>query len=83
MAPLASSSSILNSVSFGELEAVAPENLMPLFLVRVLWEAEITAPASARIEVVMFAIPGVGRGPTIATSTPIEVIPAASACSSM
>src|SRR6185312_13256980 len=43
----------------------------------------MTAPASARIEVVMFAMPGVGSGPTSSTSTPIEVMPAARACSSM
>jgi len=43
----------------------------------------MTAPASARIEVVMLAIPGVGRGPISSTSTPIEVMPAARACSSM
>ena len=48
-----------------------------------LCEAEITTPASARIDEVMYAIPGVGSGPTSITSTPIEQMPAASACSSM
>ena len=70
------------SVSSGSLKPSRQKNLMPLSWYG-LWEAEITAPASARIEVVMLAMPGVGSGPTSATSTPIEVMPAASACSSM
>ena len=48
-----------------------------------LADAAVAAAASARIEVVMLAMPGVGSGPTSSTSTPIEVMPEASACSSM
>ncbi len=48
-----------------------------------LCEAEMTAPASARIEVVRLAIAGVGSGPMRSTSTPIDMMPAASAFSSM
>ena len=48
-----------------------------------LWLAEITAPASQRIELVRLAIAGVGSGPTSATSTPIDMMPEASAFSSM
>ena len=44
-------------------------------------EAEMTTPASARIDDVMKAMPGVGSGPHSMTSAPIEQIPAASAVS--
>ena len=43
----------------------------------------MTTPASARMEVVMKAMPGVGSGPTSWTLTPMEQMPAASAFSSM
>ncbi len=48
-----------------------------------LWDAEMTTPASARMEEVILAIPGVGSGPTRSTSTPMEQMPAARAFSIM
>ena len=48
-----------------------------------LWLALITTPASARIDSVRNAMPGVGSGPHSITSTPIEQMPEAIACSSM
>ncbi|EKD34854.1 MAG: hypothetical protein ACD_75C02162G0004 [uncultured bacterium] len=70
------------STSSGNLKPSLENILMPLSW-NGLCDAEITTPASARIEVVMKAIPGVGRGPTSRTSTPIEQIPAAKAFSSI
>ena len=43
----------------------------------------MTTPASARIEDVMKAMPGVGSGPTSSTSAPADTMPASSALSSM
>jgi hypothetical protein len=48
-----------------------------------LCDAEITTPASQRIDDVMNAMPGVGNGPVSQTSAPIDTIPAASADSNM
>jgi len=48
-----------------------------------LCEALMTTPASARIDQVMNAMPGVGSGPTSSTSAPADTIPACSALSSM
>ena len=48
-----------------------------------LCEAEITTPASHRIDEVMNAMPGVGSGPVSQTSAPIDTMPAASADSNM
>ena len=48
-----------------------------------LWLAEITTPASARIDEVMKAMPGVGSGPHSITFAPIEQMPEAIACSNM
>jgi hypothetical protein len=48
-----------------------------------LCDALITTPASARIDQVMKAIPGVGNGPTSMTSAPADTMPACSALSSM
>ena len=48
-----------------------------------LWLAEITAPASARMETVKLEMAGVGSGPQMSTSTPMLQIPEASAVSSM
>jgi hypothetical protein len=48
-----------------------------------LCDALMTTPASARIDQVMKAMPGVGSGPTIMTSAPAETMPAWSALSSM
>ncbi len=74
--------SIFRSVSSGSLKPSRPKNLMPLSSYG-LCDAEITAPASARIELVRLAMAGVGSGPISATSTPIDMMPEASACSSM
>ena len=46
-------------------------------------EALMTTPASARIDQVMKAIPGVGSGPTSMTSAPADTMPAWRALSSM
>jgi hypothetical protein len=48
-----------------------------------LWEAEITTPASHRIDDAMNAMPGVGSGPVNQTSAPIATMPAARADSNM
>src|SRR3954465_8609252 len=48
-----------------------------------LCEAEITTPASHRIDAVMNAMPGVGSGPVSQTSAPIATMPDASADSNM
>ena len=76
------SPSIRDSTSSGSLKPSRPKNLIPLSWYG-LWEAEMTTPASARIEWVRNAIPGVGIGPTSRTSPPIAQIPAASAVSNM
>ena len=44
-------------------------------------DALITTPASARIDAVTNAMPGVGSGPVIHTSPPIDTMPDASAVS--
>jgi len=75
-------SSISSSRSSWSLKPFRAKILMPLSW-KGLWEAEITTPASARMLVVMKAIPGVGRGPTRRTSTPMEQMPAARAFSIM
>ena len=82
MAPLAISSSIRASMASGSFNPSPEKNLMPLSS-KGLWEAEMTTPASARRLRVMKAMPGVGSGPTSRTSTPMEVIPAVRAVSSM
>ena len=74
--------SIRSSTSSGSLKPSRPKNLIPLSGYG-LWEAEMTTPASARIEWVRNAIPGVGIGPTSRTSPPIAQIPADSAVSNM
>ena len=76
------SDSIRDSTSSGSLKPSRPKNLIPLSGYG-LWDAEITTPASARIEWVRNAIPGVGIGPTSRTSPPIAQIPADSAVSNM
>src|SRR5436190_18370455 len=48
-----------------------------------LCDAEITTPASHRIDEVMSAMPGVGSGPVSQTSAPIATMPEASADSNM
>ena len=75
-------SSMSASTSSGSLKPSAEKILMPLSW-KGLCEAEMTTPASARMEVVMKAMPGVGSGPTSWTLTPMEQMPAASAFSSM
>ena len=60
----------------------AAKILMPLSW-NGLCDALITTPASARIDQVMNAMPGVGSGPTSITSAPAETMPACSALSSM
>ena len=74
------SCSIFASVSSGSLKPSRQKNLMPLSWYG-LCEAEITAPASQRIDVVRFATAGVGKGPTSSTSTPMDMMPDASAFS--
>jgi len=64
------------------LKPSAAKILMPLSWYG-LWLAEMTTPASARIDEVMNAMPGVGSGPQSITSAPIEHTPAAMACSNM
>jgi hypothetical protein len=76
------SDSIRSSVWSGSLKPSRAKNLMPLSWYG-LWLALITTPASARIDSVMKAIPGVGSGPVSITSTPMEQMPEAIACSSM
>ena len=75
-------SSISASTWSGSLKPSPAKILMPLSW-NGLCEAEMTTPASARIEVVIKEMPGVGIGPTSITSAPIEQMPAASAFSSM
>ena len=81
-APSSTSCSMRSSVSSGSLKPSRPKNLMPLSWYG-LWLALITTPASARIDSVMKAMPGVGSGPMSITSTPMEQMPEAMACSSM
>ena len=81
-APPSTSRSISSSSSSGSLKPVRSKNLMPLSWYG-LWLALMTTPASARIDWVMKAIPGVGSGPQRSTSTPMEQMPAAMAVSSM
>ncbi len=76
------SRSISASTSSGSLKPSREKNLMPLSWYG-LWLALMTTPASARIEWVMKAMPGVGSGPHSSTSTPMEQMPEAMACSSM
>jgi hypothetical protein len=57
------------------LKPSAANSLMPLSWYG-LWEALITTPASARMDQVMNAMPGVGSGPTSMTSAPADTIPA-------
>ena len=70
------------SISSGSLKPSAAKILMPLSWYG-LCDALITTPASARIDEVMNAIPGVGSGPTSITSAPADTIPACIALSSM
>ena len=70
------------SISSGSLNPSAAKILMPLSWYG-LCDALMTTPASARIDQVMKAIPGVGSGPTSMTSAPAETIPACIALSSM
>ena len=79
---LAISSSIFISMSSGSLNPSRLKNLMPLSWYG-LWLAEMTAPASARIETVSCEMAGVGSGPQMSTSTPMLQMPEASAVSSM
>ncbi len=65
-----------------QLVAVGANSLMPLSE-KLLWEAEIITPRSARIERVIIATAGVGSGPNRRTSMPTEVKPATSAGSIM
>jgi hypothetical protein len=48
-----------------------------------LCDALMTMPASARIDEVMKAMAGVGKGPVSQTSAPIDTMPASSALSNM
>src|SRR6266702_2240958 len=75
------SRSMRSSISSGSLKPSREKNLMPVSWYG-LWLALMTTPASARIDSVMKAMPGVGRGPHSITSTPIEQMPEAMACSS-
>ena len=70
------------STSSGSLKPSAAKILIPLSW-NGLCDALMTTPASARIDQVMKAMPGVGSGPTSITSAPAETIPAWSALSSM
>ncbi len=82
MRPPVISFSISSSTASGSLKPSREKSLIPLSWYG-LWEADITTPASARIDRVMKAMPGVLIGPTSSTSTPIEQIPAVRADSSM
>ena len=81
-APSSTSRSIRSSFSSGSLKPSREKNLMPLSWYG-LWLALMTTPASARIDSVRNAMAGVGSGPRSITSTPIEQMPDAIACSSM
>ena len=76
------SASISASTASASLNPSRPNNLIPLSSYG-LWEALITIPASARIDEVMNAMPGVGSGPVSQTSAPIDTIPPTSADSNM
>jgi hypothetical protein len=75
-------SSMRRSSSSGSLKPSWPKNLIPLSWYG-LWLAEIMTPALQRMSTVRNAIAGVGIGPTMITSAPIEQMPAASASSNM
>ncbi len=75
-------SSISASSASGSFKPSPEKNLIPLSS-KELCDAEMTTPASARRLRVMKAMPGVGRGPTRITSTPMEVMPAVRAVSSI
>ncbi len=81
-ASASTSRSICSSTSSGSLKPSREKNLIPLSWYG-LWLALITTPASARIDWVMKAMAGVGSGPLSITSTPMELMPEAMACSSM
>ena len=74
--------SISASTASSSLNPSRANSLMPLSW-NGLCDALMTTPASARIDEVMKAMPGVDSGPVVHTSAPIEQIPAVIACSSM
>ena len=74
--PSSSRSSSSAAISYSRFSVVPNIGGSSLFTV-------ITTPASQRMELVRYAIAGVGSGPTSSASTPIEQMPATIADSSM
>ena len=74
--PFSTSARISMPSAFSRNNPVGPMNLSA-FHSMGLWLAEMTTPASARMDEVMKAMPGVGSGPTSITLAPMEQMPAA------
>src|SRR6266699_1315322 len=75
-----SRASMSSSTASVSLTPPRPKNLIPLSLAG-LWLAEMTTPNAASRAPVRYATPGVGRTPSLSTSTPELASPATTAAS--